>query len=131
MSAKADSNPITVSNISAADYAILFAGLLVIGLGIFAYYYFNPQWASWVRTLVFVAGLVGGCIIAALSQPGKSFLKFLDAALLEVRKVVWPTKEETTQTTMVVAVAVIVVGLMMLLIDFLLSHMVGFAMGGG
>jgi preprotein translocase subunit SecE len=111
------------------DYAIILAGALVISAGIFAFYYFNPAWQGWVRVLTFVSGLIAGSAIMVMSNPGKVFLKFLNAAMIELRKVVWPTKQETTQTTMVVVVAVILVGILMFIIDYVLAALVRLTMG--
>jgi preprotein translocase subunit SecE len=130
MSAKVENNPVSVSGATGVDYAILIAAAAIIGAGIFAYYHFNPVWAGWVRVLVFVGSLLVGGAVALVSAPGKNFLKFLDAALLEVRKVVWPTKQETTQTTMVIVVAVFLVGILMFIIDYFLALFVSATMGG-
>jgi preprotein translocase subunit SecE len=123
-----DTSP--VSAIAPVDYAILTAGLIIIGAGIFAFYHFNPAWQSWVRVLTVVGGCLAGAAVMSFSHPGKSFLKFLNASMLELRKVVWPTKQETTQTTMVVIVAVIIVGILLFIMDFILAELVKYAMGG-
>jgi preprotein translocase subunit SecE len=112
------------------DYAILLAGIALIASGIFTFYYFNPAWAAWVRVLTFVAGLLAGGAVMTRSGPGIAFLKFLAAAMIELRKVVWPTKQETTQTTMVVVVGVLIVGVLMFVIDFILALLVRKTMGG-
>jgi preprotein translocase subunit SecE len=129
MNAKADSNPINVSSMTGADYAFLIVAALLIGAGIFVYHHFDGAWAGWQRTLAMLGALGGGLTVAILSSPGKSFLKFLDASLLELRKVVWPTKQETTQTTIVVGIAVLIVGILLFIIDFLLAQMVKYTMG--
>ncbi len=118
------------NGIAPADYALIGAGVLVILAGIFAFYYFDPQWATWVRTLTVVAGLVGGMFISSRSNPGKQFMGFIDASIVELRKVVWPTRQETMQTTGVVIVAVIIVGIMLFIIDYSLTAFVRETMGG-
>ncbi len=116
--------------IAPVDYAILLAGVALIASGIFVYYYFNPAWAAWVRVLAFVGALLAGGAVMTRSGPGVAFLKFLAAAMIELRKVVWPTKQETTQTTLVVVVGVLVVGVLMFVIDFILALLVRKTMGG-
>ena len=129
MNAKVE-NTTSTRLLAPVDYAILFAGVALIASGIFAFYYFNPAWAAWVRVLTFVAGLIAGGAVMTRSNPGVVFLKFLAAAMIELRKVVWPTKQETTQTTMVVIVGVIIVGILMFFIDYILATLVRWAMGG-
>jgi preprotein translocase subunit SecE len=116
--------------IAPVDYAILLAGVALIASGIFAFYYFNVAWPAWVRVLTFVGGLLAGGAVMTRSGPGIAFLKFLSAAMIELRKVVWPTKQETTQTTMVVVVGVLIVGVLMFVIDFFLALLVRKTMGG-
>lgn len=128
MNAKVENN-LALNSLTVLDYLALIAGVLVIGAGVSAFYYFDAQWAVWLRVLVVVGALIAGGIIAALSQPGRRFLSFLQEALIELRKVVWPTKQETMQTTLVVVVAVILVGIVLFIIDWLLALVVRILMG--
>lgn len=128
MNAKVENN-LSLNTLSAIDYLTLVAGTLIVAAGVSAFYYFETQWAVWLRVLVVVGALIAGGIIAALSQPGRRFLSFLQEALIELRKVVWPTKQETMQTTLVVVVAVILVGIVLFIIDWLLAWVVRLLMG--
>jgi len=47
-------------------------------------------------------GVIAGVVVGLLSAPGKSFIAFAKDSYKEVRKVVWPTRKEATQTTLVV-----------------------------
>lgn len=129
MNAKVE-NSISVRGVAPVDYAILFAGVLLIAGGIFAFYQFETAWQAWIRVLVFIASLIAGVAVMLMSAPGKSFMRFVNASIIELRKVVWPTKQETTQTTMVVIVGVIIVGILLAIIDFLLATSVDKLMGG-
>ena len=129
MNAKVE-NTTSTRLLAPVDYAILFAGVALIAAGIFAYYFFNPAWPAWVRVLTFVAAFIAGGVVMSRSGPGVTFLKFLAAAMIELRKVVWPTKQETTQTTMVVIVGVIIVGILMFFIDYILATLVRWTMSG-
>jgi preprotein translocase subunit SecE len=62
-----------------------------------------------------------GAAIGLSSGPGILFRKFLRDAQIEVRKVVWPTRQETWQTTLIVAVAVLIIGILIWIIDMILS----------
>lgn len=129
MNAKVE-NSISVRTVAPVDYAILFAGVLLIAGGIFAFYQFETAWQAWLRVLVFIASLIAGAGVMLVSAPGKAFTRFVNASVIELRKVVWPTKQETTQTTMVVIVGVVLVGILLAIIDFLLATSVDKLMGG-
>ncbi|WP_431687025.1 preprotein translocase subunit SecE [Hahella sp. NBU794] len=81
------------------------------------------------RVLALVAlALVAG-FIAVQTEKGKSFLVLLKEARMEIRKVVWPTRPELTQTTLIVVVFVLVVALLLWVIDSLISWLVSGLIG--
>jgi len=84
------------------------AGLLVGGL--FAYYYYL-QVSLPLRVLMVLAGFAGGIVIAMTSNQGKKLWVFIQGSRIEIRKVVWPTQQETTQTTIAVFVFTLVMAL--------------------
>ena len=92
-----------------------FAGLLV--LAGFAGYYLLENSATILRA----ASVAGGCVFAAavmmLTAPGKQFYGFSREAVDETKKVVWPTRKETLQTTAVVFVFVVIMALFLWLVD--------------
>jgi preprotein translocase subunit SecE len=107
---------------------LVVAATLAIGSTV-AFYWFADQWPMWARVLVVLAGLGGGIALALTSAPGIQFKKFLRDAQIEVRKVVWPTRQETWQTTLIVAVAVLIIGILIWIIDMILSWVVRMMMG--
>jgi preprotein translocase subunit SecE len=107
---------------------LVVAAALAIGSTV-AFYWFADQWPMWARVLVVLAGLGGGIAVALTSAPGIQFKKFLRDAQIEVRKVVWPTRQETWQTTLIVAVAVLIIGILIWIIDMILSWIVRMMMG--
>jgi len=114
---------------AAVDVAKLtLAALLAVG-GAVAFYWFADAWPMWARVLVVLAGLGLGAFIGASSSQGKQFTKFLRDAQIEVRKVVWPTRQETWQTTLIVGVAVLLIGILVWVIDLILSWIVRMMMG--
>jgi preprotein translocase subunit SecE len=129
MNAKVENAP-GEKTISGADYAILFVALAIIGGGIFAFYRFENMWPAWVRVLTFAGTLLGGLGVAILSHPGKSFLGFLNESIIEMRRVVWPTRQETTQTTIIVVIAVLIVGVLLFMLDWVLAEIIQYVMGG-
>ncbi|WLQ13782.1 preprotein translocase subunit SecE [Hahella aquimaris] len=81
------------------------------------------------RVLALVAlALVAG-FVAVQTEKGKSFLVLLKEARVEIRKVVWPTRPELTQTTLIVVVFVLVVALLLWVIDSLISWLVSGLIG--
>lgn len=101
---------------SPVDKLKLVGAVLLVVLGIVAFYYFAEQ-SLFVRILAFVAGLIAAAALALTSTPGQSAWAFATSARTEVRKVVWPTKRETVQATIVVIIMVIFVGLLLWIID--------------
>ena len=94
--------------------------LLVIG-GIVAFYWFQDQWPTAVRVLAVVVGLVAATGVFLTSLKGAQTREFLSEARFELRKVVWPTREEAIRTTWVVIVVVIVIALMLAVFDFFIQ----------
>lgn len=100
---------------------------LVIG-GIIAYYYFHE--VAWA--LRAAAGLVLICVIVALAlqtKQGKQLWQFAKEARVELRKVVWPTRQETVQTTLVVVAMVVVMALILWGVDSFLMWLVSWFTG--
>ena len=67
--------------------------------------------------------------VSLTTSHGRVFLDFVKMAWLEVRKVVWPTREETRQTTLIVIVAVLLVGVLLYFMDTLFSWSIKFLIG--
>ncbi|WP_041600015.1 preprotein translocase subunit SecE [Hahella chejuensis] len=81
------------------------------------------------RVLALVAlALVAG-FVAVQTEKGKALLVLLKDARMEIRKVVWPTRPELTQTTLIVVVFVLVVALLLWVIDSLISWLVSGLIG--
>ena len=101
---------------------LLAAGALVL-VALVAFYVFANH-----SLLVRVIGLLlaGGAAVALAlrTEPGAETLEFVRGARAEVRKVVWPTRAETTQTTLVVIAMVVIMGLLLWMLDLLLLWLV-------
>ncbi|WP_018974749.1 preprotein translocase subunit SecE [Rudaea cellulosilytica] len=105
---------------SAADIAKLIVALLILSAAIFAYYWYN-DFQTWQRLLILLGGFAVSGAIAFFTRSGRAAKDFLGESLFELRKVVWPTRQETIQTTLVIFVVVIVLSLILGLIDLLLK----------
>ncbi|HMU87264.1 MAG TPA: preprotein translocase subunit SecE [Agitococcus sp.] len=88
-----------------------------------------PQLSSWVRIVALVVLAVGALAITFTTTQGQSFIKLLKEAQVEARRIVWPTKDETMQTTMIVCAVVVVMSLLLWGIDTLFGWMISAVIG--
>lgn len=101
---------------------------LVVG-GAVANSIYSDQYEVLYRTLAML-GLIGLAIFAAVNTAkGNAFWTLLKAAQVEVRKVVWPSRQETTQTTLLVVVVVLIAALILWGLDTLLGFLASLAIG--
>ena len=106
----------TENTTSIADKAKLGLAVVIVGAGIWAYYWLADT-ALVLRLLAVAAGLAVGAAVAWLSAPGKLFLTFALESWTEVKKVVWPTRKETIQTTAAVFAFVLVMAVFLWISD--------------
>jgi preprotein translocase subunit SecE len=102
--------------------------ILLAGIGGF-YYYADASLLYRVLGLVAIVIVAAG--IAFTTSTGQAILSFGRESRAEVRKVVWPTRQETVQTTLMVVVAVIILGIFLWLIDMMLLNAVQMLTGQG
>ena len=95
---------------------LLIAAAALVG-GLYAYYYYETSLAQAIRVLMVLGGTIAGIGIAMTSAQGRKLWHFIQGSRVEIRKVVWPTKQETTQT----AIAVFVFTLVMMLFFWILD----------
>jgi len=105
---------------SAKDTALITLSVLLALFGIVAFYWYDEQ-ALAVRIGMVVLGLVAGAALAWFSWYGREFWQFALAARIELRKVVWPSRDETVKTTYVVFIFAIVMGLFFWGLDWILT----------
>ena len=87
---------------------LLAAGMLVGGL--YSYYYFLEVSLP-LRVLMVLGGTAAGITVGMTSTQGQRLWAFIQGARIEIRKVVWPTKQETTQTAIAVFVFTLIMAL--------------------
>ncbi len=102
------------------DTVKLMAALLVLIGGVIGFYYFEDQ-SQLLRVIGMLALAVTAFYIVSTTDIGRRGLGFVREARVEVRKVVWPTRTETTQTTIAVLIMVFIVAIMLWLIDMTLG----------
>ena len=114
--------------VTAADVAkYVLAAALVVG-GIVAFYWFS-QWPGPVRGLIAAAGVVAAGGVMALTAKGRQAREFFSESLFELRKVVWPTTQETRKTTGVILVVVVIVSLILSFFDLVISWLIRLLLG--
>jgi preprotein translocase subunit SecE len=118
----------TSQGASAKDTALAFLAVASILGGIVAFYWYDEM-ALPFRIAMVVAGLAVGAGLAWFSSYGREFIQFGQAARVELRKVVWPGREETIQTTVVVFIFAALMGVFFFLLDLALTWMTRF-LGG-
>jgi len=125
MSTKAETGKTPLLN----TFLLTIAIVLLLG-GTAAYYYFQDQVITPVRIVGLIAVAVVAAFIAAQSDHGSAFFRFLKESDIERRKVVWPTHQETLQTALMVVVVTILISLMLAGIDWLLGAIIRTLIGG-
>jgi preprotein translocase subunit SecE len=73
--------------------------------------------------------IAAGLGVASQTIKGHLFIAFAKEAKLEVRKVVWPTRQESVQTTFIVMIATVIAALLLWGLDGALFRIVGFLTG--
>ena len=92
---------------AATDIVKLVIAAAMVVAGIAGYYLLSAQ-SIVLRFLAVIAGIVAGVAAGWTSTYGQEFIAFAREALIEVKKVVWPTRKETMQTTAAVFAFVVV-----------------------
>ena len=92
---------------TSTDIAKLAIAVALVAGGIAGYYWLGGS-ALVLRILAVAAGIAAGAALAAFTAPGREFVVFAQEAVLEVKKVVWPTRKETVQTSAAVFAFVVV-----------------------
>jgi preprotein translocase subunit SecE len=105
---------------SALDTVKLVAAVAILVGGIAGFYLLSNLPLA-VRWVIVLASLGGGLLVALQSVQGRTFWQFVQGSRIELRKVVWPTRQETLQTTLVVFVAILAMGIFFWILDWILG----------
>ena len=114
MTQKVESGP------SALDTVKLAAAVAILVGGIAAFYLLSSYPLA-LRWVIVLASLGVGLLVALQSVQGQAFWQFVQGSRIELRKVVWPTRQETLQTTLVVVVAILAMGIFFWVLDWILG----------
>ena len=105
-------------SINMQNYIRWFLGIAMIGVAVYGNSYFAQEALLYrVLGVILVSGL--GLYVLTTTLEGKESLKIILESRTEIRRVVWPTRVETTQTTLIVLVAITIAALMLWGLDSL------------
>ena len=116
---------------STRDNLFWAAGLLVLAAGVYGFIYFAGEVMLLFRVLGMLAAVGVALTIVAQTARGREMFGFMRETDIERRKVVWPTRDETLQTTLMVLVITIIVAIMLFLMDTLFGWIVRRLIGAG
>ncbi len=113
-----------------ADKIKLVLAVLLVIAGLAGFYLLKDS-ALILRIASVLAGLVLAAVVVWTSAPGKQFFAYAQESIVETKKVVWPTRKETVQTTGLVLAFVLVMAIFLWIVDALLVWGVKLLMGPG
>ena len=105
------------SQSGALDIIKLLSAVAAIVGGLYSYYFFEFQVSLPLRVLMVLGGTGAGIAIAMTSTQGQRLWSFIQGARVEIRKVIWPTRQETTQTAIAVFVFTLIMGVFFWMLD--------------
>ncbi len=115
---------------SGLDTVKLGLAVALIVAGIVGFYYFEA-YSLLFRVLGLLVVVGAAAAIALVTAPGRRIWDFFAGSKVEVRKVVWPSRQETIQTTLVVFAMVLVMSIVLWLFDMILMTIVRALTGHG
>ena len=104
------------------DTLLLAVATLLLLAAIVVFYYFADSWVLPLRLVALLGGLVASVAVTYQTALGKLTWSYLIGARTELRKVVWPSRQESVQTTLLIAVVVLVVAVLMWGLDSALLY---------
>ena len=106
---------------------MVWLAVVVALAGVFTYYYFEG-----VNTLysfsALIVGLAAGAGIFFVSPKGKNLLVFFKEARIELRRVVWPTMDETRKMTLLVVIVMAITLLFLMFVDFIIKNIISYVL---
>ena len=106
-----------------ADKIKVAIAVLLLVAGIAGFYYLSES-AMVLRVASVLAGLVASAAVGWTTAPGKEFFLFAQEAVVETKKVVWPTRKESFQTTGAVFAFVVAMAVFLWITDKGLEYVI-------
>ncbi len=125
MSTKVETEKSQVAN----TFWLAVSAVLLVG-GVAGYYYFQDTLITPIRVVSLIVVAVVAAFIAGQSATGATFFRFIKESDIERRKVVWPTHQETLQTSLMVIIVTILISLFLAAVDWMLGASVRSLVGG-
>ena len=114
----------------AADTAKTVTAVVLVLAGVAGFYLLGAR-SEWIRWLAVVAGLALAVVVFGTSASGKGVWQFVMESRQELRKVIWPTRQEAGVTTLAVFMFVILAGAFFWALDVFLSWATRYLTGQG
>ncbi|SEJ91277.1 preprotein translocase subunit SecE [Pseudomonas sp. NFR16] len=121
-------NPKAEASDSRFDLLKWLVVVLLVVVGVVGNQYYSAQPILY-RVLALLVIAAVAAYVALQTGKGKAFFVLAKEARVEIRKVVWPTRQETTQTTLIVVAVVLVMALLLWGLDSLLGWLVSLIVG--
>jgi preprotein translocase subunit SecE len=119
----------TTAEPAAADTAQLIAAIALALGGIVGYYLLKSRPEAWASWAALAGGLLLGVLVFVFSQYGRNFWQFVLESRVELRKVFWPSRNETFMTTLVVLGFVLIASVFFWLLDLTLASVTKYFTG--
>src|ERR1700749_3330275 len=116
----ASSEDTRVQDAGTSDKAKLAAAIVLVLAGVAGYYVLAAQ-AAWLRWLAVALGIALAVVVIALSRYGRELQQFFADSRIELRKIVWPNRQETGRMTLVVFAFLFIAGLFFWGLDLALA----------
>jgi preprotein translocase subunit SecE len=110
------------------DKIKLVLSVLLFAAGVAGFYLLADK-ALVLRILVVIAGIVAAALVFKMTPVGETAFGFVNDSIAEAKRVVWPTRKETVQTTMVVFFLVVIMAAFLWLVDIGFSQMIQWVLG--
>ena len=104
--------------------------ILCLGAGLLGFYVLSGQ-PTVLRILSVLAGIAAFIAVFWTTPQGQQAIRFLGEAITEAKKVVWPTRKETIQMTMIVFILVVIMAIFLAFIDIGFSYIINLLLGRG
>lgn len=118
------------TNTSSLETLKLFVAITLLVASFVGYYYFADAHAV-VRVLGVLAGFAVSALVFYQTEKGRSWFRYVSHAKKEVKQVIWPTRPETVQMTLIVFVVVIIMSIFLWLVDMFFLWAVKLLTGQG
>jgi len=116
---------------SSSDIVLWILAALVLGAGLYGFVYFEGQAMTLIRVIGLVAAVGVALAIASRTAKGREGFAYVREVDVERRKVVWPTRQETLQTTLIVLVVTVIVAIILFIMDTAFGGLVRWLIGMG